>query len=60
HRFTRLIDKLDTVSPLATLSRGYSITQTAQGKIVRQATDVKTGDQLITRLADGDVHSTVN
>ncbi|MCE7598854.1 exodeoxyribonuclease VII large subunit [Vibrio fluvialis] len=60
HRFTRLIDKLDTVSPLATLSRGYSITQTAQGKIVRQAMDVKTGDQLITRLADGDVHSTVN
>ncbi|WP_368855031.1 exodeoxyribonuclease VII large subunit [Vibrio fluvialis] len=60
HRFTRLIDKLDTVSPLATLSRGYSITQTAQGKIVRQATDVKTGDQLITRLANGDVHSTVN
>ncbi|WGY46227.1 exodeoxyribonuclease VII large subunit [Vibrio sp. ABG19] len=57
HRFARLADKLNTVSPLATLSRGYSITQTEHGKIVRQPQDVQTGDRLVTRLADGEIYS---
>ena len=60
YQFGMLAEKLDTVSPLSTLSRGYSITQNAQGKVVRSAQEVNVGDTLITRLADGEIHSTVD
>lgn len=60
YQFGMLAEKLDTVSPLSTLSRGYSITRNAQGKVVRSATEVSTGDTLVTRVADGEIHSTVN
>lgn len=60
HQLALAAEKLDTVSPLATLKRGYSITQTEQGNVVVRATDVKTGDILVTRLSDGEVCSTVN
>ncbi|MFW1370468.1 exodeoxyribonuclease VII large subunit [Vibrio parahaemolyticus] len=60
HQLAIAAEKLDTVSPLATLKRGYSITQTDQGKVVTSANDVKTGDLLVTRLANGEIHSTVS
>ncbi|WP_274061965.1 exodeoxyribonuclease VII large subunit [Vibrio parahaemolyticus] len=60
HQLVIAAEKLDTVSPLATLKRGYSITQTDQGKVVTSADDVKTGDLLVTRLANGEIHSTVS
>ncbi|WP_425357178.1 exodeoxyribonuclease VII large subunit [Vibrio tritonius] len=60
YQFGMLAEKLDTVSPLSTLSRGYSITQNAQGKVVRSAQEVNVGDTLITRLADGEIRSTVD
>ncbi|ELA8155925.1 exodeoxyribonuclease VII large subunit [Vibrio parahaemolyticus] len=60
HQLAIAAEKLDTVSPLATLKRGYSITQTDQGKVVTSADDVKTGDLLVTRLANGEIHSTVS
>ncbi|EJG1658365.1 exodeoxyribonuclease VII large subunit [Vibrio parahaemolyticus] len=60
HQLAIAAEKLDTVSPLATLKRGYSITQTEQGKVVTSADDVKTGDLLVTRLAKGEIHSTVS
>ncbi|EOW0802001.1 exodeoxyribonuclease VII large subunit [Vibrio parahaemolyticus] len=60
HQLAIAAEKLDTVSPLATLNRGYSITQTEQGKVVTSADDVKTGDLLVTRLANGEIHSTVS
>lgn len=60
HQLSLAAEKLETVSPLATLKRGYSITQTQDGQVIDNADKVKTGDQLITRLANGVVHSTVN
>ncbi|MEZ8826172.1 exodeoxyribonuclease VII large subunit [Vibrio amylolyticus] len=60
HQFSLVTEKLETVSPLATLSRGYSITQDADGTVVSTSDQVKSGDQLITRFADGEVRSTVN
>ncbi|EHZ2750197.1 exodeoxyribonuclease VII large subunit [Vibrio parahaemolyticus] len=60
HQLAIAAEKLDTVSPLATLKRGYSITQTDQGKVVTSANDVKTGDLLVTRLSNGEIHSTVS
>jgi exodeoxyribonuclease VII large subunit len=50
---------LNSVSPLEVLSRGYSITQTENGKVVHSTQDVKTGDTLETRLHSGKVISKV-
>ncbi|WP_246225762.1 exodeoxyribonuclease VII large subunit [Vibrio agarilyticus] len=60
HEFALSAEKLDTVSPLATLKRGYSITQTNSGQIVTDASHVASGTRLITRLANGELHSTVD
>ncbi|MBL4814091.1 MAG: exodeoxyribonuclease VII large subunit [Shewanella sp.] len=51
--------QLQTVSPLATLSRGYSITQDTNGKVLLKASDVSVGDMLTTRLLEGEVQSKV-
>ncbi len=59
YRFHRLADTMNAVSPLATLSRGYSITQNEQGKVVQSPEDVKSGAKLITRLKDGEIRSIV-
>lgn len=50
---------LDTVSPLATLARGYSISF-KQDKLVTSTQQVQVGDVLITRLKDGEIHSEIN
>jgi exodeoxyribonuclease VII large subunit len=41
------------------LERGYSLTLDAEGALVRSAGDVSAGQELVTRFADGAVHSTV-
>jgi len=51
--------RLDSVSPLNVLARGYSITKTAENKVVKSVEDVKVGDVLITELVDGQVTSKV-
>ncbi len=51
---------LETVSPLATLQRGYSITLAAgSGQVITDSRQVAPGDALETRLASGRVFSTV-
>lgn len=50
---------LSAIDPTAVLRRGYSMTYTDDGRIVRSAGDVTSGDVLRTRLGDGDVRSSV-
>jgi exodeoxyribonuclease VII large subunit len=50
--------KLNTLSPLSVLERGYSITF-ASGKPVRDATAFKKGQEITTRLAKGEIISIV-
>jgi len=50
---------LHALDPARALARGWSITRTATGSVVRQSTDVGPGDTLVTTLADGTVTSTV-
>lgn len=59
HQLALAAEKLEAVSPLATLKRGYSITQTEQGKVITHTAEVISGERLITRLADGEIHSQV-
>jgi exodeoxyribonuclease VII large subunit len=51
--------KLDALSPLGVLTRGYSITQTSNGKVVRDPAAVKPGDKLNIRLERGKLDAEV-
>ena len=53
-RLKAILGKLDTLSPLAILSRGYSITLKLPGEIlIKDAKSVKIGDFVRTRLGKG-------
>ena len=58
-RFGNAATHLEAVSPLSTLARGYSVSTTAEGRLVKQAKQLKAGDSLTTRLSDGVVESEV-
>ncbi len=45
--------RLDAMSPLAVLSRGYAIATTAAGRAVRNATEVVLGDRVSVRVHQG-------
>ena len=53
--------KLETLSPLGVLGRGYSITHSQKtGRVVNSVRQMKQGEMIETRLADGIVSSTVD
>ena len=55
---TSLTGALDHLNPLAILSRGYSVTRKLPaGTLVRDASDVTSGDMLSTKLHKGEVIS---
>lgn len=58
-RLDLLEAKLSAVDPRQALQRGYSITTTADGQLVRDANQVAVGTELLTHLASGTVASTV-
>lgn len=58
-RFVRLTAKLDAMSPLKVLSRGYSMATKADGTLVKSVKDVAVGDSLQIGLSDGTLHTVV-
>ncbi len=52
-RFSMLAGKLDSLSPLAVLSRGYSVMKDDCGKIVNSAAKLKVGQKIEAGFADG-------
>ena len=58
-QLAHLCGKLDSLSPLKVLARGYSITQNQQNFTIRSMKDVNVGEQIKTRLPDGDIISQV-
>ena len=54
-RFGQLASKLDALSPLKVLGRGYAIPRKGDGGVVRSVSDVTPGDQLKLRVADGEI-----
>lgn len=58
-KLAELSHRLQTVSPLATLSRGYAIVQDDKGNIVRHYQDVSQGDSISAQLATGVLHCKV-
>jgi exodeoxyribonuclease VII large subunit len=51
--------RLESLSPLAVLGRGYSLTQHADGKTVFTATELSPGEEILTRFAKGHAVSRV-
>ena len=51
---------LKAVSPLAVLDRGYAIVMNNKGQALKSSKEVKVGDILKTRLADGELISNVS
>lgn len=54
-----LAAKLGALDPFAVLQRGYTITENEQGQAVRQLSDLRPGDTLMTHFAQGVVASRV-
>lgn len=58
HRLQLLEEKAKALNPTLLLRRGYSITL-KDGRLVRTPQQLKAGDRIETRLAEGVIHSTV-
>jgi len=58
-RSERLHTALESLSPLAILDRGYALVFDSEGKLLKDARAVKTGDEISARLAHGEIHASV-
>ncbi len=54
-RCMQSVAKLDALSPLKTLARGYSVVQSEAGKVIKSVNDVKKEDNLKLTLTDGNI-----
>ena len=59
HKFELQAARLDNLSPLTVLARGYSVTQTEDFKVVTSTQQVRWGEELVTTVADGKIVSVV-
>jgi len=59
-RFDIVAGRLNTVSPLATLQRGYAIVTNANGSVVTDAQTLREGDIIEAKLAQGTVRARVD
>ena len=57
-RFANLAGKLDALSPLGVIARGYAVVY-RDGKTVTRAGDVAVGDKLTLRMSDGEIPAIV-
>ena len=53
-KYIELVSKLDALSPLKTLSRGYTITE-KDNKIIKSKSDLNAGDTINLKFIDGNV-----
>ena len=58
-RYIAAVSKLDAMSPLKVLTRGYSMAQTESGDMVRSINQVERGQRLTITLSDGKLSATV-
>lgn len=58
-RYIAAVSKLDAMSPLKVLSRGYSMVQTTQGDVIRSIHQTELGQRITVALSDGKLSATV-
>ena len=54
-----LVSKLDAMSPLKVLTRGYAMAQGEDGSVIRSVSQVNPGDSITVSLGDGKLRATV-
>ena len=59
HRYVALVSKLDAMSPLKVLTRGYAYAQTEDGTVLKSVDQVEPGQQIAVSLSDGRLSATV-
>ena len=52
--------RIRLLDPKNVLARGWSITRTADGRVIRSTADVSVDEKITTVVADGSISSTVN
>lgn len=58
-RFVRLTAKLDAMSPLKVLSRGYSMATDGKGELIKSVCGVSVGDRITVAFSDGEAFTEV-
>lgn len=58
-RFVGCVAKLDAMSPLKVLSRGYAMAQGEDGRVLRSVSQTEPGQKITVRFSDGSVSATV-
>lgn len=58
-RYIACVSKLDAMSPLKVLTRGYSMAQTEKGDVVRSISQVELGERIRITLSDGALAATI-
>jgi exodeoxyribonuclease VII large subunit len=60
NRVATMAGKIESLSPLAVLARGYTITQDAKSRtVIRRSADLRVGQSIVTRFASGEAVSKV-
>jgi exodeoxyribonuclease VII large subunit len=59
-RAERMTTALEALSPLAILERGYALVFDDAGQLVKEASQVKAGDEISARVARGEIRAVVN
>lgn len=60
HVLSALSGKLEALSPLAVLSRGYGVVSSEEGKVIKEIADVSVGDKITVKVRDGEIYAGVS
>lgn len=58
-RYIAAVSKLDAMSPLKVLSRGYSMAQSEEGEVIRSVRQTELGQRITVTVSDGKLSATV-
>ena len=58
-RYIAAVSKLDAMSPLKVLTRGYSMARKEDGEVIRSVTQAELGERIQISLSDGKLSATV-
>ena len=59
-RFISATAKLDAMSPLKVLTRGYAMVQSPDGTVIRSVKQVVPGNEITVCVSDGNMKATLN
>ena len=58
-RYIAMTAKLDAMSPLKVLTRGYAMVQGGEGEVLRSVDQVHPGDKIMISVSDGEIEAAV-